>query len=166
MFVHDNIRMLRYLGAALVCALTSLPTLAHQPQSTEPVAINAAAVAATGTVTELTVRNQLTGETLRYFGLKLDQGASYALTGTGLGHAQRAGRASTRRARSAGNIFNITSLQRGRHGRRRPDAQPRRPNRKKAVPGTLAVFHKDFFEQRPGEYGLARSRRRRTRPRS
>ena len=48
------------------------------------VAVNSTLVTATGTVAELTVNNQLTGVTLRYFGLKVDQGGSYALTGTGL----------------------------------------------------------------------------------
>ncbi len=153
MFVHDNIRMLRYLGAALVCALTSLPTLAHQPQSTEPVAINAAAVTATGTVTELTVRNQLTGETLRYFGLKLDSGASYALTGTGLDMLASGTRINATGTLS-GNVFNITlfSVVATPQTTGRATAQT---ESKKAVLGTVALFHKDFFEQGKGEYGLA-----------
>ena len=152
MFVHDNSRILRYLGAALVCALTSLPVLAHQPQSTEPVAINATAVTATGTVTELTVRNQLTGETLRYFGLKLDSGGSYALTGTGLDMLESGTRINATGTLS-GSVFNITLFSvvaTAQTGRATAQAES-----KKAVLGTVALFHKDFFEQGRGEYGLA-----------
>jgi hypothetical protein len=66
----------------LLLALASFPAAAHQAESTQPDAINSTLVTATGTVAQLTVRNQLTGVTLRYFGLKVDQGGSYALTGT------------------------------------------------------------------------------------
>ena len=78
MFVHDNNRILRCLGVALLCALTTLRAFAHQPEATAPLVSDATPVTATGTVTELTVSNQATGVSLRYFGLKLDQGTSYA----------------------------------------------------------------------------------------
>ena len=84
MFVHNNNTLFRLFGAVLLLALVSFPAGAHQAEATQPVAVNSAAVTATGTVAELTVNNQLTGVTLRYFGLKVDQGGSYALTGTGL----------------------------------------------------------------------------------
>src|SRR5450631_503628 len=81
MFVHDNHRFLCLTVAMLLSV--SLPLAAHQVESTQPVTISTAPVMATGTVSELTVTNQVTGVTLRYLGLKLDQGTSYALAGSG-----------------------------------------------------------------------------------
>ena len=82
MIVNYKLAVLRVVSAGVLLALTSLPVAAHQAVSTQPVVVNSTPVTVAGTVTELVVKNQLTGDTLRYFGLKLDQGGSYALTGT------------------------------------------------------------------------------------
>jgi hypothetical protein len=106
MFVHNNIRHFRFFSAVLLFALAGLPAAAHQAESTQPVVVNATPVTTTGTVSELTVRNQLTGVTLHYFGLKLDQGTSYALTGTGLDVLTDGARINAT-GTLAGNIFNV-----------------------------------------------------------
>ena len=152
MFVHDNRQVLRVFSAALFFALASPPVLAHPPESTQPVVINTAQVTATGTVTELTIKNQATGVTLRYFGLKLDQGTSYALTGTGLDLLSNGTRISAS-GTLAGNVFNVTLfsvLAQAPAARMTALAQT-----SKTLTGTLAVYHKDFFDQGRGEYGLA-----------
>src|SRR6266478_5282972 len=107
MLVHNNSLHLRFFGAILVLALTSFPAAAHQAETTQPTTINSTLVTATGTVAELTVRNELTGVTLRYFGLKVDQGESYALTGTGLDTLSDGSRVNVA-GTLAGNILNIT----------------------------------------------------------
>lgn len=61
------------LAAALLFAVATVPAVSHQPESAQPATISSASVTATGTVAALTVTNQLTGATLRYFGLTLDQ---------------------------------------------------------------------------------------------
>jgi hypothetical protein len=153
MFVHNNALLRCLFGAILLVALANVPAFAHQAEFTQPNAINSALVTATGTVAELTVRNQLTGVTLRYFGLKVDQGGSYALTGTGLDTLNDGSRINVT-GTLAGNIFNVTLVS----GVAPADSAARatlQAKTKKSVSGTLAVYHKDFFQQGRGEYGLA-----------
>src|SRR5215831_15509379 len=72
------------LIAALVLAL---PARAHDAAPVAGLATataSAAAVTASGTVTELIVENRLNGATFRYLGLRLDDGRSFALAGVGL----------------------------------------------------------------------------------
>jgi opacity protein-like surface antigen len=107
MLVHNNRCLLQLLGAALLLALATFSAAAHQAESTQPVAINSALVTATGTVAELTVKNQLTGVTLRYLGLKVDQGTSYTLTGAGLETLSDGSRINVT-GTLTGNIFNVT----------------------------------------------------------
>src|SRR5450631_978614 len=153
MIVHNDRLLLCLLAAILLSALTTLPAAAHQVESTQPVTINAAPVMATGTISELTVGNQLTGVTLRYFGLKLDQGTSYALAGTGLDMLTDGARISVT-GTVAGNILNVAFFslidQAQAPGRKTTLGQ-----KQKTITGTLAVYHKDFFDRGRGEYGLA-----------
>jgi opacity protein-like surface antigen len=142
MLVHNNRTILWLFGAALLLALATFPAAAHQAESTQPVAINSTAVTATGTVAELTVNNQLTGVTLRYFGLKVDQGGSYALTGTGLDTLSDGARINVT-GTLVGNVFTVTLFGSvalaASPARATPQAKAR-----KTLSGTLAVFHKDF----------------------
>src|SRR5438105_524425 len=153
MLVHNNSLLLRFFGAMLVLALASFPAAAHQAETTQPTTINPALVTATGTVAELTVRNELTGVTLRYFGLTVDHGGSYALTGTGLDTLSDGSRVNVTGI-LAGNMFKVSLF-----GSVAPaDSAARaalQAKTKKTVSGTLAVYHKDFFQQGRGEYGLA-----------
>jgi Bacterial Ig-like domain (group 3) len=153
MLVHNNSLLLRFFGAILVLALASFSAAAHQAETTQSTTINPTLVTATGTVAELTVTNQLTGVTLRYFGLKVDQGGSYALTGTGLDTLSDGSRINVT-GTLAGNIFNVTlsSSVAPADSAARATLQAKT---KKTVSGTLAVYHKDFFQQGRGEYGLA-----------
>jgi hypothetical protein len=153
MFVHNNNLLRRVFGVILLVALANSPAFAHQAESTQPNAINSALVTATGTVAELTVRNQLTGVTLRYLGLKVDQGGSYALTGTGLDTLSDGARINVT-GTLTGDIFKVTLLS----SVAPTDSAARaalQAKTKKTVSGTLAVYHKDFFQQGRGEYGLA-----------
>ena len=153
MLVNHKIRIVKLAAAVLLFAVASYPSLAHNPVSTQAVVVQSTAVSPTGTVTELTVNNELTGETLHYFGLKLDQGASYALSGTGLDSLSRGMRINAA-GTLAGNVLNITffSVIAPASGSSRATTQA---ETRKTVSGTLAVYHKDFFEQGRGEYGLA-----------
>ena len=153
MIVHNNRPILRLVGAALLLALATFPAAAHEAESTQPAAINSPAVTATGTVAELTVKNQLTGVTLRYFGLKVDQGGSYALTGTGLDTLSDGSRINVI-GTLAGNIFNVT-LFTSVAPADSPARATAQAKARETISGTLAVYHKDFFEQGRGEYGLA-----------
>jgi Gametolysin peptidase M11/FG-GAP-like repeat/FG-GAP repeat len=143
----------RLAAAAILLALVTFPAAAHQAESTQPVLINSTPVNATGTVAELTVRNPLTGVMLRYFGLKLDQGGSYALNGTGLDTLSDGSRINVT-GTFAGNVFNVSLF-----GVVAQTVSPTRVTAQAQVPktitGTLAVYHKDFFDQGRGEYGLA-----------
>src|ERR1700674_3107278 len=153
MFVHNNNLLLRLFGAILLVALANFPAAAHQAEFAEPNAINSALVTATGTVAELTVRNSLTRVTLRSFGLKVDQGGSYALTGTGLDTLSDGARINVT-GTLVGNVFNVTLFSNVAPA----DSAARttlQAKTKKTVSGTLGVFHKDFFQQGRGEYGLA-----------
>ena len=153
MFVNYTIRVAKLATAVLLFAAASYPSLAHDPVSTQPVVIQSTAVSPTGTVTELTVKNELTGATLHYFGLKLDQGTSYALSGTGLDTLSQGMRINATGA-LIGNVLNVTfySVIAPAAGASRATTQA---ETRKSVSGTLAVYHKDFFEQGRGEYGLA-----------
>ena len=153
MIVHNNRVFFRLLGTVLLFAFAALPAFAHQVESSQPVVLNSTPITATGTVAELTVTNQMTGVTLRYLGLKLDQGGSYALSGSGLDTLANGSRI-TAVGTLAGNVFNITLFS--------VVAQPQSIGRmtalaqsEKTISGTLGVYHKDFFEQGRGEYGLA-----------
>jgi hypothetical protein len=110
-------------------------------------------VTATGTVNELVVRNQLTGETLRYYGLKLDNGGSYALTSTALDMLS-AGTRINATGTLSGNVFNL-SLFSVAAAAQTADRATAQSERKKSVVGTVALYHKDYFEQGRGDYGLA-----------
>ncbi len=142
-------RFLAFIAAAFAFALAIGPSLAHQAASTEPVFVSTTPVVATGTVTELVVRTQ-SGTELRYFAIKVDRGETYALTGPGL------------ETLSNGLRINATGVVAGKVFQtyffgvepQAPSATPKALLRQ-SVTGTLAVYHKDFFEQGRGEFGLA-----------
>ncbi len=152
MRVQYSRSLLCRVGAALFCALANTLAVAHAPVSTEAVRVESLAVTTTGTVATLTVHNQLTGVTLLYYGLKLDQGGSYALSGSGLNLLSDGARISAAGTLS-GNVLNVSLFSvvaPAPASRVTAQAETR-----KSLSGTLAVFHKDFFDQGRGEYGLA-----------
>src|SRR5450755_37913 len=153
MLIRNSCALLRLVGALLLPALSALPTAAHEVAYTPPVISSAEVMTATGTVGVLTVRNSLTGTTLRYYGLTVDHGASYALNGDGLGALVDGSRINVIGTR-AGNVFNVTLFS-GIAPSAATTQVSARALVQRSVTGTLAVYHKDFFAEGRGEYGLA-----------
>ncbi len=132
-------------------AVVVAPVLAHQVEPPQSVVASSQAVTATGTVAELTVHT-LGGEELRYFGLKLDLGDTYALNGSGLDTLSRGLHVSAT-GTVAGKVFSVYFIadpQGGSQARTAAKSLVRR-----TITGTLAVYHKDFFDEGRGEFGLA-----------
>src|SRR5439155_4975057 len=77
--------LFRLLGATVLFALVTFSARAHQ---VDPAGVSqglaASAVTGTGTVAELIVDNRVTNVTQRYLALRLDDGHTVALTGSGL----------------------------------------------------------------------------------
>jgi hypothetical protein len=136
------------LAAALILAVATFPAVSHQPESAQPATISSASVTATGTVAALTVTNQLTGATLRYFGLTVDQGGSYALNGPGLGTLVDGVRIEATGSLT-GNVFNIQRFSVTAQASVTPRALVR-----KSVTGKLAVAHADYFAEGRGTYTM------------
>jgi hypothetical protein len=141
------------LAAALLLAVATFPAVSHQPESMQPVTLGSTPVTTTGTVAELTVKNQMTGLTLRYFGLRLDQGGSYALNGIGLDALSDGSRINAT-GTLTGSLFNVYLFGIATPTVGAAGVTPR-ALMPKSITGTLAVYHKDFFDQGRGEYGLA-----------
>jgi hypothetical protein len=152
MLVQNNGFLPRVFGALLVLALAASAASAHQPASAQTAAISSTLITATGTVAELTVKNQLTGVTLRYLGLTLDLGGSFALTGAGLDKVSNGSRINAT-GTLTGNVFNVVLF--GTVAPAAGSARVAQSQARKTLSGTLAVYHKDFFEEGRGEYGLA-----------
>ncbi|MEO8740991.1 MAG: hypothetical protein ABI537_14980, partial [Casimicrobiaceae bacterium] len=105
-------RFLSYLsGAVLVLLVVALPAVAHNvgPGSANPAAATAAT--ATGTINQLIVDNTVTGLTLRYLGLRQDDGHSIALVGTGLDSVNRGDRIAASGSLN-GNVLRVSSFTR------------------------------------------------------
>src|SRR5271157_891215 len=86
MAVSQRSHLLRDLGVAVLFALVAFSVCAHQvnPAGGSLAARVTSAVTATGSVAELIVDDQVAGVTLRYLGVRLDDGHTVALTGAGL----------------------------------------------------------------------------------
>ena len=150
MFVYSNHPLLRLLGAVLLVALVALPVGAHQAQ-TESLS-NSEALVASGTVTELLVENRLTGQSFRYLGLRLADGQSFALVGPGLDALAKGARVEATGV-IAGQTFHVTKVSALASGQ--ANAAAVTPPSPTTLSGTLAIYHKDFFDEGRGEYGLA-----------
>jgi len=97
------------------------------------------------------VSNQVTGATLRYFGLTVDQGGAYALNGPGLGTLVDGARIEAT-ASFTGNVFNIQRFSVTAQASATPRALVR-----KSISGSLAVAHADFFAEGRGSYTMCRA---------
>ena len=86
MSIPHHSLLFRVLGATVLFALATFSVRAHQvdPAGALPVALAASAVTGTGTVAELIVDNRVTDVTRRYLALRLDDGRTVELSGTGL----------------------------------------------------------------------------------
>ncbi|MEP6943490.1 MAG: Ig-like domain repeat protein [Betaproteobacteria bacterium] len=142
-------RLASILAVATVL-LSPLPVSGHEgpPQT----AASSPVLAATGTVSDLFVDNRLTGSTLRYIGLRLDDGRTFALAGVGLDALDSGARVDVTGS-LAGKTFNVAWLTRSASQStgqvRAATATPL------TVVGALAIYHMDFFAEGRGEYGLA-----------
>src|SRR6266550_4514420 len=147
-------RLTGLFAAALLLALANFPLLAHQvdPTGASSPTLATSAVTATGTVAEMIVDNRVSGVTLRYLALRIDQGQTVALTGAGLDLLSTGTRV-TATGSLTGNVMTVTSasiLPAARvAGNAAAQAQTQRQ-----VQGTLVVFHKDYFAEGRSEYGL------------
>ncbi len=141
----------RWIRTLMTLALlASAHALAHDnpaPMAAPPT------LAATGTVADVFVDNRLNGTVLRYIGLRLDDGRTFALAGVGL-DALDAGQRIDVTGSLTGKTFNVswfTRIASQGSGQVRAAAAPSPVT---AV-GALAIYHLDFFAEGRGEYGLA-----------
>src|SRR6266446_7969420 len=104
-------RLIGLFAAALLLALATFPLLAHQvdPTGASSPAPATNAVMATGTVAEVIVDNRVSGVTLRYLALRIDQGQTVALTGSGL-DLLAGGTRVTATGSLTGNVMTVTSI--------------------------------------------------------
>src|ERR1700682_214252 len=152
--VRNRPRLFGLFAAPSLLALAAFPLPAHQvdPTGASSPALATSAVMATGTVAEIIVDNQVSGVTLRYLALRIDEGQTVALTGAGLDLLSSGTRVTTTGSLT-GNVMTVTSVSMlPAVGVARNAAAPAQSQRQ--VQGTLVVFHKDYFAQGRGEYGL------------
>ena len=147
-------RLFGLFAAASLLALATFPLLAHQvdPTGASSPALATSAVMATGTVAEMIVDNQVSGVTLRYLALRIDEGQTVALTGAGL-DLLSSGTRVTATGSLTGNLMTVTSVSILPAARVAGNAGPSAQSQRQ-VQGTLVVFHKDYFAEGRGEYGL------------
>jgi len=139
------------LVAALLLATAALPAAAHDTRPATATESKTATANATGTVTELTVDNQVTGVTLRYLGLRMDDGHSVAITGANVDTLAKGERISATGTLN-GEVLKVSSFARtGAAGDGKVTAQ----GSSTQLQGTLRIFHIDYFDLGRGEYGMA-----------
>jgi hypothetical protein len=141
--------MLRVFGVFFLLGIISSPIRAHEGHA--DAAASAMALVASGTVTELLVENKVTEQSLRYLGLRLDDGHSVDLVGAGLGTVARGSRIEATGV-LVGQSFRVTNVTMLTPP---SDVTAPAPKALTTLSGTLAIFHKDFFAEGRGEYGLA-----------
>src|SRR5437899_801682 len=145
----------RVLGATMLLTLTAFPLRAHQvepPTAPSPVQ-STSEVTATGAVVELIVENTITNVTLRYLGLRLDDGHTVGVAGSGVDTLSNGVRVNAT-GTLAGNVFNVNSFSIVAP----PESAVRKTalaQTRKTVTGILAIHHKDYFAEGHSEYGLA-----------
>ena len=142
--------VVRVLGATVLFVFAAFSVCAHQvdPATASPAALAAGAVTGTGTVAELVVDNQVANVTLRYLALRLDDGQTVVLTGAGLEALADGARVDVSGTLS-GEVLEVTGFS------VLPAAQAAaKAGGRKQVQGTLVVWHKDYFAEGRGEYGL------------
>jgi Gametolysin peptidase M11 len=150
MTAYDNRLILRLFGALFLLALAAFPVRAHEGYDALS---SSTALVVSGTVTELRVENRLTGQSLRYLGLRLDDGQSFALVGPPGLDALAKGERINATGIVVGQSIHVTRVAEvpATHAQVAKVARPSPTT----LSGTLAIFHKDFFDQGRGELGLA-----------
>jgi len=136
------------LIAAFLALLAASPADAHDGADTvlaRPAALVADAplVAVSGTVIDLVVEDRVSNKTLRYVALRLDDGQSIALVGSGLENLPTGARAEAI-GRSAGDTLFVTDTH-PLPDSRAPSAQVKQAPTTTQVEGTLTIVHADDF---------------------
>ena len=147
--------LLSALSAIVLLTFAIFPVCAHQvdPASVSSPASVATEVTASGVVSELIVDNQVTKVAQRYLSLRLDEGKTVALTGAGLDSLSDGARI-TATGSLAGSLLVVTSVSVTPPSGNASNAKILAAPRKNQVQGTLVIYHKDYFTQGRGDYGL------------
>ncbi|TMH62214.1 MAG: hypothetical protein E6H55_08815, partial [Betaproteobacteria bacterium] len=145
------------LIAAFLALLAASPADAHDGADTvlaRPAALVADAplVAVSGTVIDLVVEDRVSNKTLRYVALRLDDGQSIALVGSGLENLPTGARAEAI-GRNAGDTLFVTDTH-PLPDSRAPSAQVKQAPATTQVEGTLTIVHADDFARGHGRYDL------------
>jgi hypothetical protein len=154
MSTQNHYRFFCVLSASLLLAVAAFPLRAHQvdPAGVSSPALLTSVETATGTVAELVVDDQVEGVTERFLALRLDDGQTVVLTGAGVetlasgARIEVTGTLNGEVLEAAG--FSLLPAARVAAKSGTPAAI------QKQVQGTLVVWHKDYFAEGRGEYGL------------
>ena len=152
--VRHDFSFSRVVIIVLAMLLPVLPVAAHNgadaifsaPQAVTP---GTPTVAVSGTVSDLIVDNRVTNTSTRYILLRLDEGRTLALRGSGIDGLGNGARVAAT-GQPVGNTFFVTSVS-VVPGASVPSAAGATPA---TATGTLTVFHADYFAEGRGEYGL------------
>src|SRR5450432_1305955 len=144
-------RSMPVVFAAFMLALTSLSAAAHDARPASATGTTTV-ITASGTVTALTVDNKVTGVTLRYLGLRMDDGHSVAISGTGVDSLANGERVAATGMLN-GEVLKVSSV--ARYGAADSGKAAAQGSGSIQIQGTLRIFHMDFFDNGRGEYGLA-----------
>ncbi|HEV2976206.1 MAG TPA: hypothetical protein VG425_01315, partial [Casimicrobiaceae bacterium] len=149
-----NIRPQRLLAAVLFAVLAASAARAHDAQAPSPLANlpQAATAVITGSVDELVIDDRVNGTLVHLHALRQDDGSVVALSGTGAETLQKGARVEvTGTLRGAAlevtaySVLAAASM---------VDKAGRSAPVETQVPGTLVVWHKDYFAEGQGEYGF------------
>src|ERR1700730_13260111 len=140
-------RLLGFLAAASLVALATFPLFAHQvdPTGASSPVLATSALMATGTVAELIVDNKVSGVTLRYLALRIDEGQTVALTGAGLDLLSSGTRVMATGSLT-GNVMTVTSVSILPTARVAANAGAPAQSQTQ-VQGKLVIFHKGYFAE-------------------
>src|SRR5271170_2383605 len=149
-----NIRPLRLLAAVLFAALAASTARAHDAQAPSPLANlpQAATAVITGSVDELVIDNRVNGTLVHLHALRQDDGSVVALSGAGAETLQKGTRVEVT-GTLRGTALEVTTYSVLAAASMVDKAELRAPVETQ-VPGTLVVWHKDYFAEGQGEYGF------------
>ena len=149
-----NIRPLRLLAAVLFAVLAASTARAHDAQAPSPLANlpQAATAVITGSVDELVIDNRVNGTLVHLHALRQDDGSVLALSGAGAETLQKGTRVEVT-GTLRGAALEVTTYSVLSAASMADKAEQRAPVETQ-VPGTLVVWHKDYFAEGRGEYGF------------
>ncbi|HTR56645.1 MAG TPA: hypothetical protein VMM27_00565, partial [Casimicrobiaceae bacterium] len=153
---HSGARFTLPFALAVLLVLPALSANAHEdvdPALARPAApaADALPVVVGGTVTDLVVEDRVSNKTQRYVALRLDDGTSIALVGSGL-ESLPAGARAEAVGRNAGDTLFVTDA----HVLPQAPTPTLREKQgaSRTVEGTLTIVHVDDFARGKGRYDL------------